>query len=162
MLIMMVLGATAARVYPADSRVVSAFSTVGVRGPSGEAPAVTLYVVPDGKTFLLTDVLVTNHGQEVGPLYLSDSRGTRCSIALLQATVIANAPGGLYVIMSPHTTFSSGIPFGPGEPVTATVAGAVNGLDVTISGKLLPGPHVPKAVRLPGGARDDTEETPGQ
>ncbi len=53
---------------------VSAFAaSVGARdGSSGSAPGVTVYLVPDERTFLLTDILVANHGQEVG-----ERRGAR-------------------------------------------------------------------------------------
>jgi hypothetical protein len=143
----------------AAEQAVSAFAaSVGARGATEEAAqSVTLYVVPDGRTLLVTDVLVANHGLEVGPLYLSDSQRTRCSIELLQTILLNGAPGGFSSLTNPHTTFSSGIPFGPGEPVIATLAGGSRGVDVTITGKLVPGPRVGGAVRLPGGARGENE-----
>ena len=62
----------------ANEEAVSAFAAgVGARDRSSglaPAPAVTVYVVPEDRTFLLTDILVANHGQEVGPLYLTDSQ----------------------------------------------------------------------------------------
>ena len=145
----------------AAEQAVSAFaSNVGARGATEEAAqGVTLYVVPDGRTLLVTDVPVANHGLEVGPLYLSDSQRTRCSIELLQTILLNNAPGGFSSLTNPHTTFSTGIPFGPGEPVIATLAGGSRGVDVTISGKLVPGPRVGGAIRLPGGARGENEGT---
>ena len=138
---------------------VSAFAAnVGKRPSSDEpAPSVTLYVVPDGRALLLTDVLVANHGLEPGPLYLADSKRTLCSIELLQSTLMNN-PTELHTMSNPHTTFSTGIPFGSGEPVVATLAGGTRGVDVTITGKLVPGPRRPRGVRLPGGARGEGEE----
>ena len=58
----------AARGAGAYEEPVSAFAaSVGARdGASGSAPGVTVYVVPYERTFLLTDILVANHGQEVG------------------------------------------------------------------------------------------------
>jgi len=139
---------------------VSAFAAnVGKRSSTDEpAPSVTLYVVPDGRTFLLTDVLVANHGLEPGPLYLADSRRTLCSIELLQSTLMNN-PTELHTMSNPHTTFSTGIPFGPGEPVVATLAGGTRGVDVTITGKLVVAPRVPRRIVLPGGkGGEDAEE----
>jgi len=136
---------------------VSAFAAnVGAKsgGDHDTAPSVTLYVVPDGRTFLLTDVLVANHSQETGPLYLSDSKGTRCSIALLQSILLPNNPAGFSSFLNVQSTFSTGLPFGPGEPVIATLASGTGGVDVTISGRLVPGPRL-QPIRLPGGARRD-------
>src|SRR5262245_25858426 len=113
----------------AAERLVSAFSTVGVLGPSGETPSVTLYVVPEGRTLGVPGVPRANHGQAVVRLCLADSGGTRCSIALLQTTLLAGA-GGFYTLSNPYTTFTSGIPFGPGEPVIATLANGTHGVDV--------------------------------
>jgi hypothetical protein len=139
---------------------VSAFAaSVGAHEGSAEAaPAVTVYTVPDERTFLLTDILVANHGQEVGPLYLADSRHTRCSVELLETMLLPNNPQGFSTFQNTHVTFSSGIPFGPGEPVMATLAGGSRGVDVTITGKLVPGPRRPRGVRLPGGERGDGDE----
>jgi hypothetical protein len=53
-----------------------------------------------------------------------------------------------------QSTFSTGLPFGPGEPVIATLASGTRGVDVTISGRLVPGPRL-QPIRLPGGARGD-------
>jgi hypothetical protein len=138
---------------------VSAFAAnVGTKDSGGDgAPGVTLYVVPNGRTFLLTDILVANHSWEVGPLYLSDSKQTRCSIALLQSILLPNTPTGLSSYLNVQTTFSTGIPFGPGEPVVANLANGTRGVDVTISGRLVPGP-VLRPVRLPGGARGDGDD----
>lgn len=132
----------------------SAFAAgVGTQDSSAEGPAAaTLYVVPDGRTLLVTDILVANYSQEAGPLYLADSKHTRCSVALLQSTLIPNNPLGFNSFLNVHTTFASGIPFGPGEPVVASLAGGSRGVDVTITGKLLPGPRL-QSIRLPGGAR---------
>jgi hypothetical protein len=139
---------------------VSAFAaSVGAGdGSSGPAPGVAVYVVPEARTFLLTDVLVANHGQEVGPLYLADSQHTRCSIALLETVLIPNAAQGFSTLQNAHVTFSSGIPFGPGEPVIATLASGSRGVDVTLTGKLVPAPRRSRGIRLPGGARGDDEE----
>ncbi|TMA34959.1 MAG: hypothetical protein E6J79_15840 [Deltaproteobacteria bacterium] len=145
---------------PAFEQPVSAFaSNVGKRPSSDEpAPSVTLYVVPDGRALLLTDVLVANHGLEPGPLYLADSKRTLCSIELLQSTLMNN-PTELHTLSNPHTTFSTGIPFGPGEPVVATLAGGTRGVDVTITGKLVAAPRVPRRVVLPGGkGGEDADE----
>ena len=118
----------------------------------------TLYVVPDGRALLLTDVLVANHGQEPGPLYLGDSKRTLCSIELLQSTLMNN-PTEFHTITNPHTTFSTGIPFGPGEPVVATLASGTRGVDVTITGKLVAAPRVPRRIVLPGGkGAEDADE----
>ena len=136
---------------------VSAFAAnVGAKngGDHDAPPVVTLYVVPDGRTFLLTDVLVANHSVETGPLYLSDSKGTRCSIALMQSILLPNNPTGFSSFLNVQSTFSTGLPFGPGEPVIATLANGSGGVDVTISGRLVPGPHL-HPIRLPGGARGD-------
>ena len=141
---------------------VSAFAAnVGKRPSSDEpAPSVTLYVVPDGRALLLTDVLVANHGLEPGPLYLADSKRTLCSIELLQSTLMNN-PTELHTLSNPHTTFSTGIPFGPGEPVVATLADGTRGVDVTITGKLVAAPRAPRRIVLPGGKRgEDAEEDP--
>ena len=137
---------------------VSAFAaSVGARDrSSGSAPAVTVYVVPEDRTFLLTDILVANHGQEVGPLYLADSQRTRCSVELLETMLMPNNDlfdGQFSTLQNAHVTFSSGIPFGPGEPVIATLGGGSRGVDVTITGKLLPAPRRSRGIRLPGGAR---------
>ena len=139
---------------------VSAFAAgVGTRDPSSDAAlAVTVYVVPDGRTLLLTNLLVANHGQEVGPLYLSDSRHTRCSVELLETTLRPGDLGDFSTLRNTHVTFGSGIPFGPGEPVVATLAGGTRGVDVTITGNLIPGPHRSGVIRLPGGARGKPEE----
>jgi hypothetical protein len=137
---------------------VSAFAAnVGRAGASTDAGgAVTLYVVPPARTFLLTDVLVANHGGEAGPLYLSDSQHVRCSVHLLQTTTINGMAPGFATLANTHETFTSGIPFGPGEPVLVTLANGTKGVDVTITGKLVPGPRTSSGVvRLPGGARDD-------
>ena len=150
---------TAARGAGACEEAVSGFAaSVGAReGSTGSAPPVTVYVVPEERTFLLTDVLVANHGQEVGPLYLADSQRTRCSVELLETMLLPNNPQGFSTLQNAHVTFSTGIPFGPGEPVIATLAGGSRGVDVTITGKLVPGPRRSRGVRLPGGARGDEE-----
>jgi hypothetical protein len=148
---------------PAASVPVSAFAgNVGGRSLSTDpAGGTTLYVVPDGRMLLVTDILVANHGQEAGPLYLADSQGTRCAVALLQQTLINNAPPpmGFTTLSNVHTTFATGIPFGPGEPVIATLAGGSRGVDVTITGTLVPGPRRQAVVRLPGGAREAPHDT---
>ncbi len=140
---------------------VSAFAAnVGQRESGAETPlAVTLFVVPDGRTFLLTDVLVANHSEEVGPLYLSDSKSTRCSIALLQMILLPGNPAGFSSFLNVQSTFSTGIPFGPGEPVIATLASGSRGVDVTITGRLVSGPRL-RAIRLPGGARNTEDDAP--
>ena len=150
----------AARGTSAYEEPVSAFAaSVGAReGSSGPAPGVTVYVVPEGRTFLLTDILVANHGQEVGPLYLSDSQHTRCAVELLETTLRPGDLGDFSTLRNTHVTFGSGIPFGPGEPVVATLAGGTRGVDVTITGNLIPGPHRSGVIRLPGGARGKPEE----
>jgi hypothetical protein len=134
---------------------VSAFAAnVGLRGPSDETPpAVTLYVVPDGRTLLVTDVLVANRGGEAGPLYLSDSQHTRCAIQLVQNTLVNNGPGVFSTLSNAHASFTTGIPFAAGEPVVASVVGGTRGVDVTITGKLVPGRRL-EPLRLPGGARE--------
>jgi hypothetical protein len=141
---------------------VSAFAAnVGVRAADAEsAPAVTLYIVPEGRTLLLTDVLVANHGQEMGPLYLADSQRTRCSIELLQNTVVNQGQGNFSTLANVHTSFSTGIPFAAGEPVVATLAGGMRGVDVTVTGRLVRAPRPERPIRLPGGARtgERTEE----
>ena len=140
---------------------VSAFAAnVGKRSSSDEpAPSVTLYVVPDGRSLLVTDVLVANHGQEPGPLYLEDSKRTLCSVELLQSTVIPNNPAAFNTLTNAHTTFSTGVPFGPGEPVVATLADGTRGVDVTITGKLVAAPRVPRRMVLPGGKTgEDADE----
>ena len=149
----------------ANEEAVSAFAAgVGARDRSSglaPAPAVTVYVVPEDRTFLLTDILVANHGQEVGPLYLTDSQRTRCSVELLKTMLMPNNDlfdGQFSILQNAHVTFSSGIPFGPGEPVIATLAGGSRGVDVTITGKLLPAPRWSRGIRLPGGARADEAE----
>ena len=147
----------------ANEEPVSAFAaSVGARDrSSGPAPAVTVYVVPEDRTFLLTDILVANHGQEVGPLYLADSQRTRCSVELLETMLMPNNDlfdGQFSTLQNAHVIFSSGIPFGPGEPVIATLAGGSRGVDVTITGKLLPAPRWSRGIRLPGGARADEAE----
>ena len=140
---------------------VSAFAAnVGKRSSSDEpAPSVTLYVVPDGRSLLVTDVLVANHGQEPGPLYLGDSKRTLCSVELLQSTVMSNNPAAFHTLTNAHTTFSTGVPFGPGEPVVATLADGTRGVDVTITGKLVAAPRVPRRMVLPGGKTgEDADE----
>jgi hypothetical protein len=139
---------------------ISAFAaSVGLRtGSADTASPTTLYVVPEGYTLLVTDILVANHGQEVGPLYLSDSRHTRCAVELLQTTLLNGAAGGFSTLSNVHTTFSTGIPFGPGEPVVATLAGGSRGVDVTLTGKLVPASRTRRALVLPGGARDAAAE----
>jgi len=146
----------------AFEQAVSAFAAnVGKRPSSDEpAPSVTLYVVPDGRALLLTDVLVANHGLEPGPLYLADSKRTLCSIELLQSTLMNN-PTELHTMSNPHTTFSTGIPFGPGEPVVATLAGGTRGIDVTITGKLVAAPRVPRRIVLPGGRTGEDADEDG-
>jgi len=147
---------------------VSAFAAnVGAKtgGDHDSAASVTLYVVPDGRTFLLTDVLVANHSEEAGPLYISDSKATRCSIALLQSILLPSNPAGFSSFLNVQSTFSTGLPFGPGEPVIATLASGTRGVDVTISGRLVPGPRL-QPIRLPGGARGDgadgSDDTPSR
>ena len=144
--------ALAAPPLAAFEQPVSAFAANVGKRPSTDEPSapVTLYVVPDGRALLLTDVLVANHGQEPGPLYLGDSKRTLCSIELLQSTLMNN-PTEFHTITNPHTTFSTGIPFGPGEPVVATLASGTRGVDVTITGKLVAAPRVPRRIVLPGG-----------
>ncbi len=153
--------ALAAPPLAAFEQPVSAFAAnVGKRPSTDEpAPPVTLYVVPDGRALLVTDVLIANHGQESGPLYLGDSKRTLCSIELLQTTVMNN-PAQIYALGNPHTTFSTGIPFGPGEPVVATLVGGTRGVDVTITGKLVAAPRVPRRIVLPGGNKgaEDADE----
>ena len=151
---LLVVLAGSARAYEEP---VSAFAaSVGLRdGSTGAAPPVTVYVVPDQRTFLLTDVLVANHGQEVGPLYLADSQRTRCSVELLETMLLPNSAQGFSTLQNAHVTFSTGIPFAAGEPVIATLAGGSRGVDVTITGKLVPGPRRARGVRLPGGGRGD-------
>jgi hypothetical protein len=141
---------------------VSAFAAnVGAHEPGTDpAPGVTVYVVPEGRTLLVTDVLVANHGQEAGPLYLADSQRTRCSVELLQTTLLPANPAGFQSYQSVHTTFSTGLPFAGGEPVVVTLAGGTRGVDVTITGKLVPGPRRSGAIRFRGGARDDEERPP--
>ena len=114
----------AARGASAYEEAVSAFAaSVGVRDDASRpAPAVTVYTVPDERTFLLTDILVANHGQEVGPLYLADSQRTRCSVELLKTMLLPYSPQDLSfsTLQNAHVTFATGIPFGPGESVIAT------------------------------------------
>ena len=153
----------AARGASAYEEAVSAFAaSVGVRDDASRpAPAVTVYTVPDERTFLLTDILVANHGQEVGPLYLADSERTRCSVELLKTMLLPYSPQDLSfsTLQNAHVTFATGIPFGPGESVIATLAGGSRGVDVTITGKLVPAPgRSRRAIRLSGGARADDEE----
>ena len=150
----------AARGASAHEEPVSAFaSSVGARdGSSESAPGVTIYTVPDERTFLLTDILVANHGQEVGPLYLADSQRTRCSVELLETMLLPGNAQGFSTLQNAHVTFSSGIPFAAGEPVIATLAGGSRGVDVTITGKLVPAPRRARGIRLPGGARGSDEE----
>jgi hypothetical protein len=138
---------------------VSAFAAnVGAREPAADpAPGVTLYVVPEGRMLLVTDILVANHGQEAGPLYLADSQRTRCAVQLLQTTLLPANPAGFSTFQNVHTKFSTGIPFAGGEPVLATLAGGTHGVDVTITGKLVPGPRRSTTIRFGGGARDDNE-----
>ena len=62
----------------------------------------TVYLVPDERTFLLTDILVANHGQEVGPLYLGDSQRTRCSVELLETMLLPNNPQGFSTLQNAH------------------------------------------------------------
>jgi len=127
-------------------------------GGHDRGQGVTLYVVPDGRILLLTDILVANHSMESGPLYLADSQGTRASLALLQTILLPGNPAGFSSYLNVQATFSTGIPFGPGEPVIATLVGGTRGVDITITGRLTPGPrHRP--IRIPGGARtNDNEE----
>jgi len=140
-----------------DGEPVSAFARVGERGPRDEhAEAVTLFSVPDGRMLLVTDILVANHGQEVGPLYLADSKRTRCAVELLQTTLFG--PGGFFTLANAHETFATGIPFGPGEPVIATLADGTRGVDVTITGRLVRAPRERDARVLPGGARVQADE----
>ena len=124
--------------------------------PDREAPSVTLYVVPDGRTLLVTDVLVANHGIEVGPVRLADSKGARCSIELLQMTLFQGNAGGFATLSNVHTRFSNGIPFAAGEPVIATLLGGSRGVDITITGKLIPGRRADRAIRLPGARRGES------
>ena len=137
---------------------VSAFA-VDVGGHD-HGEGVTLYVVPDGRIFVLTDVLVANHSLESGPLYLSDSRSTRASLALLQTMLLPGQPAGLSSYVNVQATFATGIPFGPGEPVIATLVGGTRGVDVTITGRLVSGPHR-GPIRIPGGAHADDDDRPG-
>jgi len=137
----------------AADKPVSAFAAnVGKREkPDEPAPAVTLFVVPDGRQLLVTDVLVANRGQESGVLYLADSKKTLCAVALLQPTLMNN-PTAFSTLENPHVSFTTGIPVGPGESLVATLDGGTHGVDVTITGRLIPGPHVGKAVVIPGTA----------
>src|SRR5437763_6554832 len=153
--------ALAAPPLAAFEQPVSAFAANVGKRPSTDEPSapVTLYVVPDGRALLLTDVLVANHGQEPGPLYLGDSKRTLCSVELLQSTVMSNNPAAFHTLTNAHTTFSTGVPFGPGEPVVATLADGTRGVDVTITGKLVAAPRVPRRMVLPGGKTgEDADE----
>ena len=151
--------ATAVRAAAANSsgEAMSAFAA-NVGTQTGDAAAVKLYVVPEGQTLLVTDVLVANHGQENGPLYLADSRHTRCSIELLQNTIVNLGPGGLATLANVHTRFETGIPFAAGEPVIATLAGGTRGVDVTITGRLLRAARPRAPIRIQGGARTQDDE----
>jgi len=153
-LVLAVLVATAVRAAAASSsgEAMSAFAA-NVGTQTGDAAPVTLYVVPEGQTLLVTDVLVANHGQESGPLYLADSRHTRCSIELLQNTIVNAGPGGLATLANVHTRFETGIPFAAGEPVVATLAGGTRGVDVTITGRLIRAARARPPIRIQGGAR---------
>jgi hypothetical protein len=159
-LVLAVLVVTAVRAAAANSsgEPMSAFAA-NVGTQTGDEAAVTLYVVPEGQTLLVTDVLVANHGQENGPLYLADSRHTRCSIELLQNTLINNGPGVLSALANVHTRFETGIPFEAGEPVIATLARGTRGVDVTITGRLVRAARARAPIRLPGGARDREDNT---
>jgi len=161
-LLALVLLAGVAAARAADQPVSAFAANVGHTGSGTDGgQATTLYVVPPSRTFLLTDVLVANHGGEPGPLYLADSQHVRCSVNLLQTTTVNGVAPGLGTLVNAHETFATGIPFAPGEPVVATLANGSKGVDVTITGKLVPGPRQPGgAVRLPGGARDDGDATP--
>jgi hypothetical protein len=129
-------------------------------GGHDRGEGVTLYAVPDGHVLLLTDILVANHSLESGPLYLSDSHGTRASLALLQTILLPGNPAGFSSYLNVQATFSTGIPFGPGEPVIATLVGGARGVDVTITGRLVNGPRR-RPIRIPGGARSDDDEGAG-
>ncbi|MFN8543087.1 MAG: hypothetical protein U0807_02615 [Candidatus Binatia bacterium] len=154
--------AAATPVSAGAQSVASAFASgVGSREGSGRTGPVTLYVVPDGRRFLLTDVLVANGGQDVGPLYLADSSGTRIAIGLVEPTVVNQGATVLQQVKNPHVTFTNGIVFEAGEPIVATLANGLRGVDVTISGRLVTGPRRPRGVRLPGGARGDGGDEPG-
>lgn len=158
LLLTLVAWLTPVRALSADQPV-SAFAADVGRGASTSdgGGSVTLYVVPAGRTLLLTDVLVANHG-DTGPLYLSDSQHVRCSVQLLQTTMVNGQLPGLGTLSNVHESFTTGIPFGPGEPVVVSLANGAAGVDVTITGKLVPGPRLPSpAVRLPGGAREGNE-----
>jgi len=161
-LLALLLLATTGAARAADQPVSAFAVNVGRTGSATDgAQSTTLYVVPPARTFLLTDVLVANHGGEPGPLYLADSQHIRCAVHLLQTTMINGAAPGLGTLLNAHEVFTTGIPFGPGEPVVATLANGSKGVDVTITGKLVPGPRqAPGAVRLPGGARDDGDAAP--
>jgi hypothetical protein len=138
---------------------VSAFAAeVGALGSSGTAPGVTLYVVPEGRMLLVTDVAVANPRLEAGPLYLADSQRTRTAIALVEYTTLSNNPISLAKMANVHMAFGSGIPFGPGEPVVATLAGGRRGVDVTITGQLVRAPRRGATMRFEGGARERGEE----
>lgn len=141
----------------------SAFATgVGAHDASSSRPAVvTLYVVPEGRRFLLSDVVVANVGQEHGPLLLADSTGTRLAIGLTEPTTVNQGPGVLQAFKNPHVTLSTPLVFEAGEPLTATLdGGGGRGVDVTLSGRLVFGPRRVRAVQLPGGARPDPAEEP--
>jgi len=73
--------------------------------------------------------------------------------------VIPNNPAAFNTLTNAHTTFSTGVPFGPGEPVVATLADGTRGVDVTITGKLVAAPRVPRRMVLPGGKTgEDADE----
>src|SRR5207244_3944797 len=77
---------------------------------------------------------------------------------LLQTMLLPSTPQGFSTLQNAHVTFSTGIPFAPGEPVIATLAGGSRGVDVTITGKLVRAPGRARGIRLPGGVRGDGEE----
>src|SRR5207244_2123671 len=51
---------------------------------------------------------------------------------------------------------------GPGEPLPAPLAGGSRGVDVTVTGKLVPAPRTRRAVLLPGGAHDAADDSVGR
>jgi len=152
LVVALLLAGRSALAVAANGIAVSAFASNV--GGHDHGQGVTLYVVPDGRILLLTDLLVANTSLETGPLYLSDSQGTRASVALLQTILMPANPTGFSSFLNVQVTFSTGIPFGPGEPVIATLVGGTRGVDVTITGRLVSGPRS-RPIRIPGGARDD-------
>lgn len=141
------------------ANLVSAYAAaVGRRQRDGSHQSATLYTVPPDRTFLLTDVVIAGAPSEVGHLELSDNYGVRLAVPV--ASQIVTGPQTFLLTGGTHQRYETGVSFGPGQSVIANAPVAVNGVNVTIMGRLIRTPGGGSRAVVIDGRRSGTGDVP--